>query len=82
MKVPYTKIVAVSSDEGSVDISFRPQGSDSADRPIVVHITPHDTYIHLTLSCIGDKRIKVDESHFGANVANIVYGPDLSTKRE
>jgi hypothetical protein len=74
MKVPYTKIVAVSSDEGGVDIKFRPKGSDLGDIPMTVHICPHDNYIHLSLSGLGDKQIKVDNSQFGANVANIAFG--------
>jgi hypothetical protein len=74
MKVAYTKIVAVSSNEGSVDIKFRPQGSDTGDNPMTLHISPHDTCIHLALSGLDDKRILVDKSEFGANAANIHFG--------
>jgi hypothetical protein len=82
MKIAYTKIVGVESDEGSVSIKFRPQGSDSGDKPVVLHISPHDTYIHLSMSNIGEKRIKSVEQ--GANIANVFYGeaPEIITSHK
>lgn len=71
MKIKHTHIVAVESDEGSVLIKFRPQGGDSADRPLTVRVCPHNIYIHVNLS-IGDKEITEVEK--GANIANIQYG--------
>lgn len=70
MKVKYTHIVGVESDENRVVIKFRPQGSDSADRPLTVSITPHDRYIHVN-TCLGEKDITGVEH--GANIANINY---------
>ena len=40
MKINYTHIVGVESNEHSVKIKFRPQGSDDADEPLSVQITP------------------------------------------
>lgn len=73
MKIPYTKIVGVESDEGSVLVSFRPQNSDSADKPLTVRVTPHDKYIHVH-SCLGDQSINRIEH--GPNTVNINFGPD------
>lgn len=50
MIVQYTQIVGVESDQGTVKIKFRPQGSDSADAPLSVQITPHTDYIHMNLN--------------------------------
>lgn len=50
MKVTHTHIVGVESDQGSVNIKFRPQGSDSADQPISVRVTVHTTYLHVNLN--------------------------------
>jgi len=74
MKVPYTKIVSVFSDEGSVEIKFVPQGSDdTADRRMVIRVSPHSDYIHVSFSGPNlNKRITKVES--GANVAKIHYG--------
>jgi hypothetical protein len=71
MKISYTHIVGVESDEGSVVVKFRPQGSDSADRPLTVRVCLHSTYIHVNLSA-GDKVITKIEN--GANITNILYG--------
>lgn len=72
MKVAYTKIVGVESDEGSVAIKFRPQGSDSADPPVIVRVSPHETYIHLSLSNIQGRRVLAAE--LGGNTAGINFG--------
>jgi len=50
MKVKYTHIVGVESNESNVKIKFRPMGSDSSDEPLSVSITPHETYLYLNLN--------------------------------
>jgi len=50
MKVTYTHIVGIETDEGSVRIRFRPCGSDTEDNPVSIYISPHDTYVHLDLN--------------------------------
>lgn len=50
MTITHTHIVGVDSNQNSVNIYFRPQGSDSAADPVMVHITPHAAYIHVSLS--------------------------------
>lgn len=70
MKIKYTQIVGVESDENQVIIKFRPQGSDSADKPLTVSVTPHDTYIHVNV-CLSGKNI-TNVVH-GANIVNFKY---------
>ena len=72
MKVPYTKIVGVESDEGSVLIKFRPQGTDDLDPPVTVRISPHATYIHLSLSNIQNRRVM--SADLGGNYSSIKFG--------
>ena len=50
MIISHTHIVGVESDQGSVNIKFRPQGSDSADEPISIRLTPHSTYVHVNVN--------------------------------
>ena len=72
MKILHTKIIKIESDENVVTITFRPKGSDTADRPITITVTPHDDYLHLSFSGLGDKRIT--NAELGCNTANVLYG--------
>lgn len=72
MKVDFTKIVQVTSDADSVEIKFRPKGSDTYDLPRTIRISPHDTSIHVSLSGYGDEKIRKVEHGF--NVADIQVG--------
>ena len=49
MKIEYTQIVGVESDQNSVKIKFRPQGSSSCAEPVTVQISPHATYLYLNI---------------------------------
>jgi len=73
MKVKYSQIVGVSSTQGYVEILFRPAGSDEADRPEVIHISPHDSYLYLTFSFGQDRDMSVKPGMIGANHAQIDY---------
>lgn len=72
MKVDFTKIVQVTSDANSVEIKFRPKGSDTYDLPRTIRISPHDTSIHVSLSGYGDEKISNVEQGF--NTVNIKVG--------
>jgi hypothetical protein len=50
MKVAFTHVVGVESDQGSVVIKFRAQGSDAGAEPLSVRVTPHSSYLHLNLN--------------------------------
>jgi hypothetical protein len=67
MNVPYTQIVGVESDQVSVKIKFRPQGSDASDNPQSVTVTPHASYLHLSLSFA--------EFNDGGNTKSLSIGP-------
>lgn len=73
MKVAFTQIIGVESDDNSVLIKFRPQGSDTADNPLTVRVTPHDSYIHVN-TCLTGRDI--DRVENGPNIVNIFYGED------
>jgi len=49
MKTEYTQVVATTATTDGVEISFRMQGSDSSEEPTKIRVTPHNTYIHLSL---------------------------------
>jgi len=70
-KTPYTKIVAVNSDEGSVEIKFKPQGSDVDADPITLHISPHKDYVFMTISHSLISRIEQ-----GANLLRAFFNID------
>jgi hypothetical protein len=72
MIVPYTKIIKTESDENSVTITFRPKGSDTADRPMTIQLSPHDDYVFINICGLQEKRITHTE--LGANIARIYYG--------
>ena len=71
MKIKYTHIVGVESDMYGVLIKVRLEDSDSADLPLSVRVTPHNNYIHVNMSCMGDKAISKIEN--GPNIVNIYY---------
>lgn len=73
MKVRYGHIVGVNSTQSSVEILYRPSGSDESDRPEVIHITPHDGQVYLTFSWSGDRDLSVKPGMIGANHAELKY---------
>jgi hypothetical protein len=58
MKVQYTTVVGVNSSQYYVEILIRPQGSEWSDEPQKVFISPHQNYLNLHFSGLGDKVIK------------------------
>ena len=74
MKVKYSRIVGVESNESGVTVMFRPAGSDESDRPETISITPHDDRMYLTFS-FGNRALEVKPGMIGANHAEINYVP-------
>lgn len=72
MRVDYTKIVQVTSDDLGVEIKFRPGGSDTSDQPRSIRITPNRNYIRLNLSCFGEN--EVENVTHGPNIVEIITG--------
>ena len=67
MKITHTHIVGVESDQNTVKIKFRPQGSDSADDPISISVSPHASYLFLNLNSA--------EFDNGGNTASLKISP-------
>jgi hypothetical protein len=78
MKVAYSHICGVNSTQSSVEILFRPAGSDESDRPEVIHITPHKECLYLTFSWGGNRDMQVQPGMIGANHAELKYEQRVS----
>jgi len=67
MLVDRTHIIGIEADLTSVKVTFRAKGSDSADPPVSVRLTPHATNIHLNLNYA--------EFNCGSNVKTLEIKP-------